>query len=342
MASTRLRSVLFRAVPTLVVVGVFLLGFLGAPEDNAWLNRSHLWGPGDPFYTDSDERFVGSPTLIWRGRPSYRGTTEYEAGGVVNQVVHNRHGLRDDEIGKKAEGTLRVINVGDSATWGLNLRSRGESYSDQLEELLAREGGKSEPGGGPPRRYEVINGGTVGYSSLQALQYLRQSIEELEPDIATVYIGNNDPAPARMRDSDRIAGSFSRLRAVLGRNFFYLLLQKGILALRSSRADRAWDRFMDTMNTREDAGAFRSAAEYYRTLARVAPDRYEESLREMVRLCREKGVRLILLKVPMNLLWPLSGQPTPDKALASERFWCPVVIEPGYLARAQAGEAPGA
>jgi lysophospholipase L1-like esterase len=341
LAPTRLRSILFRAAPTIIVLGVFLLGFAGRPEDNAWLNRSHLWGPGDPFYSASDEKYVGSPSLIWRGRPGYRGTSEYELGGVVNPVELNRYGLRDDEIGRKTAGTIRILNIGDSATWGLNLQSRAETYSDQMEELLRRRAGDGPGGREAARRYEVVNGGTIGYTSLQGLQFLRRAVDDLEPDVVTVYLGNNDPAPARMKDSERILRAFPALRDALGRNFFYLLLQKGILSLRAGHAETAWDRFLGTMNTRDDAPAFRSSREYYEELARVSPDEYEASLRGIAALSKEKGFRLILLKVPENLLWPLNGQPTLDKAAAQGRYWCPVYVEGGYLARAQAGGPPG-
>ena len=70
---SRFRTLVFMAIPSLVLIGIFMLGFIGAPEDSIWLNRSTIWGTGDPFYKDADERFVAHPTLIWRGRPNHRG-----------------------------------------------------------------------------------------------------------------------------------------------------------------------------------------------------------------------------------------------------------------------------
>ena len=129
---------LSRAAPTLTVIGVFCLGFLGAPENSAWLNRSYLWGPGDPFFSESEERFVASPLLVWKGRPHYAGRAAYPFAGVKNAFRHNALGLRDDEVAPRPQGVIRIVNLGDSSTWGLNLRSREETYSDQLEELLDR------------------------------------------------------------------------------------------------------------------------------------------------------------------------------------------------------------
>jgi len=314
-----------RALLALAPGAVFALGFLGRPEESHWLNRSPLWGRGDPFYSDADRRFVASPTLIWRGRPHHAGRTVYEFGGVENGFVHNSLGLRDDEPAREP-GTVRVVNLGDSATWGLNLARRAESYSDQLERRLASGGGG----------FDVVNAGTIGYSSLQGERWLALFGPALAPDVVTVYIGNNDSAPAGMPDSERVPARFPRLFDHLSRNVFYLLAQKGLLALQDEEIRARSARFEEEL--RGEAGGAaprRSKAEFYELFARVPPARHEENLRAIVRGSRERGARVLLLKVPMNLLWPPVNRPALVNALPRDGFWLPLQIRPRYLARAQ-------
>jgi lysophospholipase L1-like esterase len=307
------------------VLGVFALGFLGTPEDSAWLNSSPLWGPGDPFYENAGDRFVANPILIWRGRPSYSGTTAYQRGGVENAFSHNRLGFRDDE--PKADAALQVLNIGDSATWGLNLARQNQTYSAQLEQLLQDQG---------TRAVEVFNAGTIGYSSLQGVRFLQYHAESLGADVVTVYLGNNDPAAGGMKDADRSPELLAGLRAALSRNVFYLLLQKACLSLRAQEATQRSQDLEQQMS--EGMGTiFQSREVFYDKLARVTPDQYETNLRTMVELVRDRGQRVVLLKVPMNLLWPPVTRPRLGNAFASG-YWCPLYVKRGYIARSLRGE----
>lgn len=330
---SRLRTLIFMSTPSLVLIGIFMLGFIGSPEDSIWLNRSTIWGRGDPFYRDADERFVAHPTLIWRGRPNHRGTSEYTYGGAANEFEHNSLGLRDDEFDRsKNEGVIRVLNIGDSATWGLNLARRADTYSDQLETLMR--------GRGP--RYEIINCGMIGYSSLQGVRFLQQWLDDLEPDVVTVYLGNNDSQASGAKDIERSPHEPNALGNWLSHNFFYLLARKGFLSLTKAYFEQRAEEFMQKVSQRGGGALDCPKDEYYRDLARVAPDEYERNLRDMIALCRERNVRLILLKVPMNLVWPLVTRPTFETAFMPNGYWRPTFVPPQYLARALAGEAPPA
>ncbi|MFQ6103977.1 MAG: SGNH/GDSL hydrolase family protein [Candidatus Glassbacteria bacterium] len=337
MPLNKLRHIGFRATPSLLVIGIFLLGFLGSPENNGWLNRSPLWGPGDPFYTESnaETKFIANPFLIWRGRPQYKGSSRHGPAGITNFIEHNAYGLRDDELeAKKAPGTIRILNLGDSATWGLNLRDRSETYSDQLEKLLNSTTGVMGDGGSAGRRFDVINGGTIGYSSFQGLQFLRYWMDELQPDVVTIYIGNNDPAPAPIKDVERVGTTLLSLRKVLSHNLFYLLLKKIFVNLHVEQLERGREELKESVHI------YQSKEDYYRFHARVSPDEYEMNLRQMIQLLRGTGVRVILLKVPMNLLWPPSVLPVLELMLAPQKYWTGVYIATGYLKRAQQGLAP--
>ncbi len=320
-----------RLTPSGILIVIFLLGFLGEPENSVWLNKSHLWSEGDPYYANADQRFVANPLLIWKGRPGHRGRSEYEFGRVDNEFQHNSLGLRDDEIkARKPKDVLRVLNLGDSATWGLNLLDRKDTYSDQMEALAEAD----------DRRIDVINGGTIGYSSLQCARFLQHWIRELSPDVVTVYVGNNDPMPSGMKDVDRTPERLVALRSALSRNFFYLLLNKAVLSCFSGTGAERSAGLKQELDSGEREQFFGSKTKFYDTLARVSPDQYEQNLREIVRIAGAHGARVILLKVPMNLPWPPINRPSIANAFSADGYWCPVQVKPGYLKRAHAGSAP--
>jgi lysophospholipase L1-like esterase len=329
-----MRGLALRLAPSVLLALVFALGFAGRPEDSVWLNRSPLWGPGDPFFEASEERFLASPLLIWRGRPGFRGQAAYPFAGAPNPFSHNALGFRDDELRAKPLGTLRVVNLGDSSTWGLNLRDRRETYSDQLQALLDARAG--------PGRFDVVNAGTIGWSSLQGVQFLRHVLPELDADVVTVYLGNNDSAPARMKDAARVGRASLPVEAWLSRNAFYLLLRKGVLGLGAAASRREWADFERALRELDASPAFQSKAAYYEKLARATPDEYEANLRRMLELARTAGVRLVLLAVPENRPWPPAVHPILDRfALRPDQPWSAVHVEDGYLARVWRGEPPG-
>ncbi|NNL67598.1 MAG: hypothetical protein HKP30_15215, partial [Myxococcales bacterium] len=319
-----LRLVAFALFPTLLLFGVFSLGFLGEPENDPWLTASPLWGPGDPFYFEEHElaHNLADPILIWRGRPNFEASYQYL---VLNPYRHNEYGFRDAPIADpKPEGVVRVLNLGDSSTWGLNLPEQEATYSDQLQRLLDEQAAGA---------YDVVNAGVVGYSSFQGLQLLRLWLDELDADVVSIYLGNNDPAPSSVKDVDRVAATAGPLHDALYRNRFYLLLVKGFQSLRAAGIDRERRRLGSLSEDQR-------LEDYYRESARVSPDEFEANLRGMVSVVREQGARPILLKVPMNLAWPHRVQPYVEQILRPDRFWGTVKIEPGYLVRVRSGKPP--
>src|SRR5262245_3363580 len=79
-------------------------------------------------------------------------------------------------------GTLRIVTIGDSCTFGEG--SGDHTYPAQLEKRLNREG--RQP------LVQVINAGIEGMNSELALRRLSTKVVPLAPDIVTVYIGWND------------------------------------------------------------------------------------------------------------------------------------------------------
>jgi lysophospholipase L1-like esterase len=317
------------ATASILLMGaVFSLGFIGEPENNPELNESDLWGPGDPFY--GRKFFLADPLLIWRARPNYRGPHGYEFSGATIDIELNSLGLHDDEVAPKKKDHIRILNIGDSATWGLNLTRRADNYSDQLEEILNQQAD-------PRTHYEVINAGIIGYSSLQGAEFLRVLLDELEPDAVTVFLGNNDSAPGG-RDLDRISTLAKGPLRFLFRNSFFLKLRKSYHALKAKKETKSRN---ETPAPRKPNFPVNKEEYLESPFLRVSPEQYETSLRDIVRMCRDKGVRVILLKVPKNQFWPPLAQPEGGRPKAGsfsnrvtklrKSWWSATSTEEGYL-----------
>jgi len=90
-----------------------------------------------------------------------------------------------------APGTVRVITVGASETFGLR-ESPGREYPRQLEDSLNARLARGECRGTPPRKYEVLNAGFPGMGLPTVDQDLRIRLPRLKPAIVVVY-----PTPAQ-------------------------------------------------------------------------------------------------------------------------------------------------
>jgi len=116
------------------------------------------------------------PLLGYELTPGARG----EGWGC--ETVINRHGFRDRECElEKPAGTLRVVAIGDSITFG-NMLPVEDSYPKQLEALLVADG----------HAVEVLNFGVGGYDVLQSVVMLEQRALAFDPDAVVLGFCVND------------------------------------------------------------------------------------------------------------------------------------------------------
>ncbi len=121
------------------------------------------------------------PQVGWAKRPNAqvtRSTPEYTI-----HIATNEHGLREDQGAPKlkAPGVFRILALGDSFTLGYSVE-RERSFVEVLERWLAAEG----------RKVEVINAGTEGYSTDQAVAWLGRYGAEWSPDLVLLFPYDND------------------------------------------------------------------------------------------------------------------------------------------------------
>ncbi len=98
---------------------------------------------------------------------------------------------------RKAPGTLRVVCLGSSSTYGMGASlTSTHSYPARLEATLNAAGGP---------RVEVINGGVVGAPYYYLHVFFEQVLADLSPDVVILYFGDNGARPSTRRIYERIA-----------------------------------------------------------------------------------------------------------------------------------------
>jgi lysophospholipase L1-like esterase len=106
---------------------------------------------------------------------------------TIDRVVRtNTLGLRDHEITPEpAPGTLRVLALGDSQTFGNGLDLE-ETWPKQLERALPAT---------PSRRWEVVNAGVPGTDTWQHEIFLNRLLDTTHPHAVVLALYVNDVVP---------------------------------------------------------------------------------------------------------------------------------------------------
>jgi lysophospholipase L1-like esterase len=113
---------------------------------------------------------------------------ELTRGGEVNSL-----GMRGPEVTKeKPPGVFRIVCVGGSTTFGAGVPSE-RTYPARLQIAL----NELAPAG---LRYEVLNCGVPGYTSVESLIQLELRLLELSPDVVLSYDAINDAYLVQGRD----------------------------------------------------------------------------------------------------------------------------------------------
>jgi lysophospholipase L1-like esterase len=151
--------------------------------------------------------FEGDPLLFWRVKPNLSNVI-----WDFTVVSTNAEGLRHDgDIRRKEPGTLRVVCLGDSVTFGYRVPvvwpDRPNDYNRDWQpypQLLE----KALRAANPDRKIEVIALAVPGYTSYQGLAWLRRDIEWLEPDVVTACFGWNDVGLRSVPDRELMPDDF--------------------------------------------------------------------------------------------------------------------------------------
>jgi hypothetical protein len=125
-------------------------------------------------YTESD------PVLGWRKTPGAH--VLYDRRDFHTEFAVNAKGLRGpDRPYEKPAGASRVLLLGDSFTEAFMVPD-DQTVAARLESKLRSRG----------CRAEVVNGGTVGYSTDQEYLFYREEGRKYAPDVVVLFAYHND------------------------------------------------------------------------------------------------------------------------------------------------------
>ncbi|MDD5729510.1 MAG: hypothetical protein PHN57_00065 [Candidatus Omnitrophica bacterium] len=228
------------------------------------------------------------PLLFWRQKPNIN--MNFQGCEVATDGLGLRNKAR--AMAKKP-GTIRIICMGASPTfgWGVNYES---TYPRQLEKLLNHS---------RKNHFEVINAGIIGYSSYQGLNFLKNEIVRLDPDIITVSYVLNDIDKYRFFRSNGIPD-----KQLKPENRFIIDVAN---FLYQSRFIRILQKFCYYIN--------RPEALYSPGQSRVPPSDYQKNLQDFIDFSSKKGIKIIFVKMPVNL--PLPEQVAEPKKLESKIYF---------------------
>jgi hypothetical protein len=125
--------------------------------------------------------FVADPATAYRLAPGARVPYRFAEGNTTFDI--NSQGLREDHvIGPPAVGVTRLLNLGDSFTFGMGVNA-DQAFPALLNGAVAADGGK----------VESINAGVFGYGTDNEAAWLRTYGWPLQPRIVLVgfFVGND-------------------------------------------------------------------------------------------------------------------------------------------------------
>jgi len=228
---------------------------------------------GDPFRNGPVlfRVFVPDAFLQWRNRP---GMFISWAGVRLNARGQRGSGVPP----RKRPGVLRIVVLGDSCSFGILATGPGnfempKPYAEALQALLDRDAG--------PGRFEVINYGTMGYTTFHGLRLMRRNVPGDEPDFVVIRFGWNDHL------ASPVEHSFSNVRNPVLENLEDLAYDSRLYSMLRYRGI--------PMEAVARMGKWTPSPN---PTVWVRPDDYAFNLSRMIDLARAIGARPILVDAP--------------------------------------------
>ena len=241
--------------------------------------------------------FRPHPTLHWVVRPNLHEFGNLKGGG---RITTNADGMREVTVPRaKAPGEYRVLVLGDSSNFGHGVEGN-EMWSSVLHELVPR--------------LTVLNGATPGWTTFQAVEFLRETGLAYQPDMVIAGF-NNDPGPDYLRDSARIMPPvIQSANRVLFRLEIYLLSREVLLSLvrhanaRYTTRNAGDEPLYGKLSDEESAGL----------VARVSLEEFEANLRTLAKL----SPKFAWIDMPINRSEPelVQRYVNPEYRAAAERI----------------------
>jgi len=235
--------------------------------------------------------FEGDPLLLWRLKPNL----EHAVWDYTVLSTNAQH-LRSEYSGKsllpKPAGTIRIVCLGDSVTFGYRVPAVWPDKPTEYDPswlaypmLLEKELRAANPG----RAVEVITMAVPGYSSHQGLAWLRRDIDNLNPDLITISFGWNDASmsDAPDRDTMRTNTSAVAVRWLIDHSQAFAHATRWLRSRRASGPDPA-----------------------FRPVSRVSQEEYVANMLAMVQLALGRNIGVIVIAAPYRDIVPTAPEGT--------------------------------
>ncbi|PIS14390.1 hypothetical protein COT64_02890 [Candidatus Shapirobacteria bacterium CG09_land_8_20_14_0_10_39_12] len=213
------------------------------------------------------------PNFGWRLKANYQNIRFSPDTKTEENLIINSKGFRGKEFNKEKKADVnRIITMGDSVTFGITPEVC--PYPSQLQEIFNKK---------YPNKVEIINAGVEGYSSEYVLKRLKYDILQYKPDIVTVYVGWNDlyaVNPQSPLNSKKMA----KLAEFLNKFYIYKAGRKVIFLWIKPKLDH-----LITLSNAINA----DAAIY----DKFEPENYKNNLKEIIKVCRENNIKVILINL---------------------------------------------
>jgi lysophospholipase L1-like esterase len=155
--------------------------------------------------------FEGDPLLLWRLKPNLDHAV-WDFTVLSTNSDHLRAEQTSRQLQPKQLGTIRIVCLGDSVTFGFRVPVVWPDKPTEYDPgwlpypmLLEKQLRAENPG----RSIEVITMAVPGYTSHQGLAWLRRDIDNLKPDLLTVSFGWNDASLSDVPDREAIKTNWS-------------------------------------------------------------------------------------------------------------------------------------
>lgn len=172
------------------------------------------------FMAEITLRFLRFPAILIDNKTRALIECREETDAYYKKYNFNRLGLRGNkEILPKQNDVYRIVCIGDSWTFGLNV-PEGKSYPAYLESFL-----KKDVLG---MRIEVVNAGMPGNRAEEMIRFLEKNIDILTPDCIIFLGGVNGISADEKKDSwcnrDIKFYTSNKLGLFLSRSYLYNVL----------------------------------------------------------------------------------------------------------------------
>jgi lysophospholipase L1-like esterase len=180
-------------------------------------------------------------------------------------LFSNEQGYRGKEIPvAKESGSVQLFAIGDSNTLG-GPGKDAPNWPMYLEQLLRKDSD----------RFIVINAGVWGYSSFQGVRRFREALL-FQPDMVLISFGANDFLRVTMSDLDFANKKIRKM------NIDHILMKAKIGQVLLAIFDKL-------PLTKKDV-----------LIPRVSVQEYKDNLNEIVRLSKERSIKVVLLTRPFT------------------------------------------